>query len=31
MPSLPYIIVYQVTGDVLHVVRILHGAQEWPG
>ena len=31
MPSLPYIIVYQVTSDILHVVRILHGAQEWPG
>lgn len=30
MTSLPYIIVYQVTGEVLHVVRILHGAQEWP-
>ena len=30
MTSLPYIIIYQVTGDVLHVVRILHSAQEWP-
>jgi toxin ParE1/3/4 len=30
LSSLPYIIVYQVSSDVLHVVRILHGAQEWP-
>jgi toxin ParE1/3/4 len=28
--SLPYIIVYQVTGATLHIVRILHGAQDWP-
>jgi toxin ParE1/3/4 len=30
LPSLPYVVVYQVTGDVLYVVRILHGAQDWP-
>jgi addiction module RelE/StbE family toxin len=30
LSSLPYIIVYQVSSDALHVVRILHGAQEWP-
>ena len=28
--SLPYVVVYQMTGDVLYVVRILHGAQDWP-
>jgi toxin ParE1/3/4 len=28
--SLPYIIVYQVTGATLHIVRILHCAQDWP-
>ena len=28
--SLPYIVVYQVTGEVIHIVRILHGAQKWP-
>ena len=28
--SLPYVIVYQVTGATLHIVRILHGAQDWP-
>jgi len=27
---LPYIVVYQVSGDVIHIARILHGAQEWP-
>ncbi len=30
LPSLPYIVVYQVASDVLHVARILHGAQDWP-
>jgi hypothetical protein len=27
---LPYIVVYQVSEDVVYVVRILHGAQKWP-
>jgi len=30
MSPLPYIIVYAVRSDVIHVVRILHGAQQWP-
>jgi len=30
VPSLPWILVYQVTGDVVSIVRILHGAQDWP-
>jgi toxin ParE1/3/4 len=30
LPSLPYVVVYQVTGDVIHIARILHGAQKWP-
>ena len=30
LSSLPYIVVYTVSGDVIHVVRILHGAQKWP-
>jgi addiction module RelE/StbE family toxin len=30
MASLPYVVVYQVAGDLVHVVRILHGAQQWP-
>jgi toxin ParE1/3/4 len=29
LSSLPYIVVYQVTGEVIHIVRILHGAQKW--
>jgi len=28
--ALPYIVVYQVSGDVVYVARILHGAQKWP-
>jgi toxin ParE1/3/4 len=30
LSPLPYIVVYQITGEVIHVVRILHGAQKWP-
>jgi addiction module RelE/StbE family toxin len=30
MPSLPYIVVYQIRADLLYVVRILHAAQQWP-
>ena len=27
---LPYIVVYAVRDDVIFIVRILHGAQQWP-
>jgi toxin ParE1/3/4 len=30
LAPLPYIIVYKVYRDVIFVVRILHGAQQWP-
>jgi addiction module RelE/StbE family toxin len=30
MAPLPYIIVYTVREDAVFVVRILHGAQQWP-
>jgi toxin ParE1/3/4 len=30
LSSLPYIVVYTMRGDVIYVVRILHGAQQWP-
>ncbi len=30
LPSLPYIVVYRIAGDAIHVIRILHGAQAWP-
>src|SRR5260370_14224038 len=30
LPALPYIVVYKLTVDVLHIARILHGAQHWP-
>jgi addiction module RelE/StbE family toxin len=30
LTPLPYIVVYRVRGDVIFVVRILHGAQQWP-
>ena len=30
LTPLPYIVVYAVQGDIIFVVRILHGAQQWP-
>ena len=30
MSTLPYIVVYTVRGDAVFIVRILHGAQQWP-
>ena len=30
MSPLPYIVVYTVRGDAVYVVRIPHGAQQWP-
>jgi len=30
LSPLPYIVVYQLSGDIIHIVRILHGAQKWP-
>ena len=30
LTSLPYIVVYAIRGDRIFIVRILHGAQQWP-
>ncbi len=35
LPPQPYVVVYTITGDVIHIIRILiirilHGAQKWP-
>jgi toxin ParE1/3/4 len=30
LSPLPWIVVYAVRDEVIHVVRILHGAQRWP-
>lgn len=30
VPSLPYIVVYRITDQVAEIVRIYHGAQDWP-
>ena len=30
LAPLPFIAVYEVHGDELQVLRLLHGAQEWP-
>jgi toxin ParE1/3/4 len=26
----PYIIIYRVKNEVLEIIRVLHGAQQWP-
>jgi toxin ParE1/3/4 len=30
LSPLPYIVVYRIWGEVIQLVRILHGAQNWP-
>jgi toxin ParE1/3/4 len=30
LPGLSYIVIYRISGDVIHIARILHGAQKWP-
>ncbi len=30
LSPLPYVVVYQIAGEAIHIVRILHGAQKWP-
>lgn len=28
--GLPYVVVYRLRGAVIEIVRVLHGAQQWP-
>jgi toxin ParE1/3/4 len=28
--STPYIAAYRITGDTVRILRVLHGAQQWP-
>ncbi len=30
LSPLPYIVVYRISNDAIHILRILHGAQKWP-
>ena len=30
VPGLPYIIVYRISGAAIHILRIYHGARNWP-
>ena len=30
LSSLPYLVIYSVSEDTIHIVRILHAAQRWP-
>lgn len=26
----PYVVIYEVRGDLIFVLRVIHGAQQWP-
>ena len=30
LTALPFIVVYRIKGEVIELLRILHGAQKWP-
>ena len=30
VPRTPYIVAYQILGKTLRILRVLHGAQQWP-
>jgi len=30
IPQTPFIVVYRLRGDVAEILRVRHGAQEWP-
>ena len=30
VPRTPYLVVYRISNDVVEIVRIRHGAQDWP-
>lgn len=30
LAGLPYIIIYEISGQTLRMARVLHGAQRWP-
>jgi len=30
LAPLPYIVIYRITADAVEIVRIYHGAQNWP-
>ena len=30
LPSSPYLAIYRIRGDTVEILRIVHGAQNWP-
>lgn len=30
VPRTPYIVVYWIVGDVVEILHVVHGAQDWP-
>jgi toxin ParE1/3/4 len=30
IPRTPYIVAYRISGDIVSILRVLHGARRWP-
>lgn len=30
VPRTPYIVIYEIEGDTIRIIRVLHSAQRWP-
>jgi toxin ParE1/3/4 len=30
LPTLPWRLVYDIRGDMIRILRVIHGAQDWP-
>lgn len=30
MTGTPYLLIYRIKGEALHILRVLHGRQQWP-
>ncbi|MBX3455842.1 type II toxin-antitoxin system RelE/ParE family toxin [Ferrovibrio sp.] len=30
IPDLPWLLIYEITGNEIHILRVLHGARDWP-
>lgn len=30
VPGTPYLLIYRASGEIVEILRVLHGAQDWP-